>query len=185
MSAIAGSFFSQFPATGELGLSLTSIQGGSATEANAAAINASASTDSSSPFSLLATSSATVSSSPTINALQSGELSTENHNVIAAIGNTSNDQLVIPWNANGTEPSTLANLRQLGWIKILSEQTTPGDPKPSGANYTLTPVGQAIFKRTVASTLGAGAQAAINSTLQAETSQLASTLSALGVNISA
>jgi len=194
MSAIAGSFYTQFPATGQLGLSLTSIQGGTGAAANAAAISAAATSDSSSAFSILDAASATTSTSPTINALQTGELSTEDHTVIASIGGTATDSLLIPWNANGTAPSTITNLQSLGWIKLVSEQTTPGSPAPTGATYTLTPVGQAIYKRTVASTLGAGTQASIanasaSSTqavagLSSEVSTLVGALSSVGVDVS-
>jgi hypothetical protein len=197
MGTIGGSFFSPFPAQGELGLSLTSIQGGTGAAANAAAINASATSDSGSPFSILSTSHATVSSSPTINALQSGELSTQDHKIIAQIGGTANNSLQIPWNANGTEPSEITNLKSLGWIKQQQVQTTAGGTKPSSATYTLTPVGQAIYKRTVATTLGPGTQdtignatpgssvnsAAVDSNLQSEVSTLVGALSSVGVNV--
>jgi hypothetical protein len=193
MSAISGSFFSQFPVTGELGLSLASIQGGTSTASNATAINATAASDSSSPFSVLGSNAATTSTSPTINALTTGELSNGDHKVIAAIGGTANDSLLIPWNANGTEPSTITSLKQLGWVKLQQLQTVPGQSKPTGATYTLTPVGQAIYKRTVATTLGPGTQAsitdatansaAINATLTSEVSTLVSTLSSVGVNV--
>jgi len=198
MSAIAGSFYSPFPVTGSLGLSLASIQGGTSTAANASAINATAASDASSPFSLLASSHATTSSSPTINALTTGELSTEDHKVISEIGATATDSLLVPWNTNGTEPSVLTSLKSLGWIKLDSVQTTAGSSLPTGATYSLTPVGQAIYKRTVATTLGPGTQAAIanatagsttnasavDSNLQGEVSTLVGALSSVGVNVS-
>jgi len=191
MSAIAGSFFTQFPTTGELGLSLTSIEGGSTTAANAAAINASASSTTG-PFSILGDTAATTSASPTINALTTGELSTEQHKIISEIGSTANDTLSVPWNSNGTEPSQITDLKSLGWIKLDQVTTTAGDTKPSSATYSLTPVGQAIFKRTVSSKLGAGTQAAISSAaastidsnLQSEVSSLLGGLSSVGVDVS-
>jgi hypothetical protein len=197
MSAIAGSFISPFPTTGSLGLSLTSIQGGSGTAANATAILSSEASDTSSPLSILGSTSATTSNSPTINALTTGELSNQDHKIIAQIGETANDSLSVPWNANGTEPTELTNLRQLGWIKVASLETTAGNPKPTGANYSLTPVGQAIFKRTVATTLGPGTEAAlsnaqsastanaaaVDSNLSSEVSTLVGALSSVGVNI--
>jgi hypothetical protein len=191
MSAIAGSFYSPFPTTGELGLSLASIQGGTSTAANATAINASATSSATGPFSILGNTAATTSSSPTINALTTGELSNEQHTIISQIGGTANDTLSVPWNADGTEPTQITSLKQLGWIKLDQVTTTAGDTKPSSATYSLTPVGQAIYKRTVSSTLGAGTQDAISSAaassidsnLQSEVSSLVGTLSAVGVNI--
>jgi hypothetical protein len=191
MGAVSGSFYSPFPTTGELGLSLASIQGGTSTAANASAINASAAASETGPFSILGSNAASTSSSPTINALTTGELSTEDHKVISEIGGTANDQLAVPWNANGTEPSEITNLKSLGWIKLVNLQTPAGSAKPTGATYSLTPVGQAIYKRTVSTTLGAGTQAAISSAaassldanLQSEVSSLVGGLSSVGVNI--
>jgi hypothetical protein len=194
MTAISGAFYSKFPATGELGLSLTSIQGGTSGPANAASLNAAATSNSSTAFSILSAVSATTSTSPTINALQTGELSTEDHTVIAAIGGTATDSELIPWNANGTAPSTITNLQSLGWIKLVSVQTKAGASAPTGATYTLTPVGQAIYKRTVATTLGAGTQASIGNAsasstqavagLSSEVSTLVGALSSVGVDVS-
>jgi hypothetical protein len=200
-NSVGGAFVTQFPSDGALGLSLTSIQGGTGAAANATAILATSTANASSPFSLLASSSATTTSSPTIAALTTGELSNEDHTVIAQIGETPGNSLLIPWNANGTAPSVVANLQGLGWIKLGQVQTTPGVSVPTGANYSLTPVGQAIFKRTVSSTLGPGTQDSVaNATapasstssesaataeagLSSEVSTLLSTLSSLGVNV--
>jgi hypothetical protein len=197
MSAIAGSFFTQFPATGELGLSLTSIQGGTSTEANAASILGTAVSSDGGPFSILSANSATTSASPTVQALTTGELSNEDHKVIASIGGTATDSLLIPYNADGSVPTEIANLVALGWIKLDTLQITPGQARPTGGNYSLTPVGQAIYKRTVATTLGPGTQAAIanasapstanassvDSGLQAEVSTLVGALSSVGVDV--
>jgi hypothetical protein len=199
MTAISGAFFSQFPATGELGLSLTSIAGGSSSDANAASVLSAGTSDTSTPFTILSANSATTSTSPTINALQSGELSTEDHTVIASIGETAGNSLLIPWNANGTAPTTITSLQSLGWIKLDAIQSSPGSKSPTGATYSLTPVGQAIFKRTVSTTLGQGTQAtianaaasnpaavsAIDSTLSAQVSTLVGALSSVGVNVNA
>jgi hypothetical protein len=196
MSAISGAFFSPFPATGELGLSVTSI-GGTGTNANATTIIAASTSNLSSPFSILSANTASTSTSPTINALSSGELSTADHNVISAIGKTANNSLLIPWNGNGTAPSTITAIQNLGWIKLDQVQTPKGAKLPTGATYSLTPVGQAIFKRTVATTLGPGTQAtianasapsaatasSIDSGLASQVSTLVSTLSSLGVDV--
>jgi hypothetical protein len=197
MSAVAASFISPFPGTGPLGLSITSIAGGPASGANAASIIAAGAIDSSSPFSILSANSATTTSSPTIAALTTGELSTEDHTVIAAIGGTANNSLVVPYNANGTAPTTITALQALGWIKIDGVLVPPGSNVPTSATYSLTPVGQAIYKRTVATTLGPGTQAtianaaaaspatasAIDSGLAAQVSTLVGALSSVGVDV--
>jgi|GEM_PF-4136410 hypothetical protein len=197
MSAIASSFVSPFPATGQLGLSLTSIEGGVGSDPNATAILAASASDSSSAFSIISANSATTSTSPTINALTTGELSTEDHTVIAAIGATAGNSLLVPWNANGTAPSTITAIQSLGWIKLASVETAPGSQAPTGANYSLTPVGQAIYKRTVATILGQGTQStianasaastasasAIDSGLASQVSTLIGALSSVGVNV--
>jgi hypothetical protein len=197
MTEISGSFFSPFPATGELGLSLVSILG-SSNNANAASILASGNNDTFGPLGIISANNAAISASPTINALSAGELSTVDHNVIASIGKTAGNSLLIPWNANGTPPTTVANLQNLGWIKLLSVETPAGAKNPTGANYSLTPVGQAIFKRTVSTTLGPGTQSTIGnatasnpasaaalSGLVSQVSTLLSALSSVGVNVQA
>jgi hypothetical protein len=192
MSAIGGGFYSPFPETGALGLSLTSIQGGSSTAANAASINSSAASSAGGPFGILASSTATTTTSPTIEALTTGKMTQEDNKVIAQIGGTTNDQLDVPWNTNGTEPSEITKLKQQGWIKLVKVDGTGSTGKPTGATYTLTPVGQAIYKRTVAPELGpsaapvsSAAASAIDSNLSSEVSALLSGLSSVGVNITA
>ncbi|MEA2756068.1 MAG: hypothetical protein QOJ54_2357 [Aliidongia sp.] len=197
MTEISGSFFSPFPATGELGLSLISILG-SSNNGNAASILASGNSDTFGPLDIISASNAAVSSSPTINALSAGELSTVDHNVIASIGQTAGNSLLIPWNANGTAPTTVTNLQNLHWIKLLSVETPAGAPAPTGATYGLTPVGQAIFKRTVSTTLGPGTQSTIGNAsapsaadaaalagLSSQVSTLIGALSSVGVNVKA
>jgi hypothetical protein len=197
MTAISGAFFSQFPATGELGVSLTSIAGGTGNDANAASIISAGTPDTSNPFTILSANSATTSTSPTINALSSGELSTEDHTVIASIGETPGNSLLIPFNANGTVPTTIANLQSLNWIKLDTVQTSAGSKDPTGGTFSLTAIGQAIFKRTVATVLGQGTQStianaaaanpatasAIDSTLSSQVSTLVSALSSVGVDV--
>jgi len=192
MSAIAGSFYSSFPATGELGLSTASIGGSSSTTANAASINTSASTGTG-PFSILASSTATTTTSPTIEALTTGKMTSTDNKVIAQIGATANDSLEIPWNTDGTEPTEITKLKTQGWIKLDQVQNTAGASKPTGATYSLTPVGQAIYKRTVSPVLGpsgaasavsSAAASTIDSNLSSEVSTLLSGLSSVGVDVS-
>ncbi len=192
MTAVSGSFYSPFPTTGELGLSLASIQGGTSTATDATAINATAASGAGGPFSILASSAATTTTSPTIEALTTGKMSTEDNKVIAQIGGTTNDQLDVPWNTDGSEPSEITKLKQQGWIKLVKVDGTGSTGKPTGATYTLTPVGQAIYKRTVAPELGpsaapvsSAAASAIDSNLSSEISALLSGLSSVGVDVSA
>jgi hypothetical protein len=195
MTAISGAFYSQFPLTGSLGLSLASIQGGTSTASNAAAINASAVSSEGGAFGILSSNQATTTTSPTIQALTTGQMTNGDHKVLASIGGTASDSLDIPWNANGTEPTEVSKLKQQGWIKLVKVAGTGSTGKPSGATYTLTPVGQAIYKRTVSSTLGASAAAtaatvssaaasSLDSNLQSEVSTLLGGLSSVGVDVS-
>ncbi|HTH95935.1 MAG TPA: hypothetical protein VL574_00885, partial [Stellaceae bacterium] len=74
------------------------------------------------------------------------------HNAIVAIASGGSQGTDVPWNANGTEPSTLQNLRTNGWAKLVQKTTTDG--KPSGGVYVLTAVGKAIYARTGGGTVG-------------------------------
>jgi hypothetical protein len=78
-------------------------------------------------------------------ALTEGRLTTSQQRVLQAVGD-STGPLTIPWNANGTEPTTVANIRTAGWLKLDKKVTDNG--KVTGATYELTAVGKAIFKRT-------------------------------------
>jgi hypothetical protein len=185
---------SSFPLTGSLGLSIVSIAGGSGNaSANAASIatatnpydpNPAAST----AFSVIQSSASTTTSSPTIAALTTGQLTNGQHKIIQAIGQSAGDQTSIPWNAGGTEPSQISSLRSLGWIKLV--KPVQGDKGVASGIYTLTPVGQAIFKRTVGGDIGvppaadsASSLSAATAGLSAGVSSVASLLSSVGVNV--
>jgi hypothetical protein len=92
---------------------------------------------------LLTQSSATTPS--TTAALSEGRLTTSQQRVLQAVGDNTGP-LTIPWNANGTEPTTVANIRTAGWLKLDKKVTTDG--KVTGATYELTAVGKAIYQRT-------------------------------------
>jgi len=187
--AVGGAFVSKFPATGVLGLSLTSIAGSAGANGNATAILAATSTNPSSPFTLLGATSATNTTSPTIRALTTGQLSNLDHKVIAQIGQTANNSLFVPFNNDGSVPSEIAKLRDLRWIRLDNLQVAPGARVATGGTFSLTQVGQAIFKRTVSTTLGPSSQAAasnaaaVKSKLAAEVSTLLGALSSVGVNV--
>ncbi len=190
MSSVSGS---SFPLTGSLGLSIVSIAGGSGNaSANAATIAASANPSTgSTPFSILASNQSTTTSSPTIAALTTGQLTNGQHKIIQAIGQSQNDQDQIPWNANGTEPSQITSLKSLGWIKLV--KPIQGPKGVAAGVYSLTPVGQAIFKRTVGGSIGVPPAssdgstpdlASVTSSLSSGISAVAGLLSQVGVNVS-
>ncbi|HVJ51014.1 MAG TPA: hypothetical protein VM689_01040 [Aliidongia sp.] len=185
---------SAFPVTGSLGLSLLSIVGGSGTaSANAAAIAAPLDSSSASgPFAVLSANASTTTSSPTIAALTTGQLTNGEHKIIQAIGQSAGGQATLPWNADGSEPSQLSSLRSLGWLKL--DKPIPGDKGTASGVYELTPVGQAIFKRTVGGDIGVpppadssangGQLANISSAFSQGVSAVAGLLSSVGVDVS-
>jgi len=190
MSSVSGS---SFPLTGSLGLSIVSIDGGSGNaSANAATIAASANPSTgSTPLSVLASTQSTTTSSPTIAALTTGQLTNGQHKIIQAIGQSQDDQDSIPWNANGTEPSQITALKSLGWIKLV--KPVQGPKGVAAGVYSLTPVGQAIFKRTVGGSIGVPPASSDGSTpslssvtasLSSGVSAIAGLLSQVGVNVS-
>ena len=156
MTAISGAFYSQFPVTGSLGLSLASIQGGTSTAANAAAINASAVSSEGGAFGILSSNQATTTTSPTIQALTTGQMTNGDHKVLASIGGTANDQLDIPWNANGTEPTEVTKLKQQGWIKLVKvDGTIIPEERPNSGSKKVTFTGSpALLMMMVGSRLG-------------------------------
>jgi hypothetical protein len=195
MSVSGISLANPFTSAGPLGLSITSIVGGSGTvPSTAASIVASGNADTSGgPLSLLSSPS-TVTQSPTIAALTSGQLTNGQHKVIQAIGQSPGGQTTVPWNANGSEPSQLTSLRQLGWLKLVKPINAPNSSQINSGVYKLTPVGEAIFKRTVGGTIGVDPTAAdtpgsgldtaaITASLGQSVQTVASLLSAVGVNV--
>jgi hypothetical protein len=115
----------------------------------------------------------TSSAATTANALRTGGMTSLEHNALVSIQAAGSSGEDIGWNANGTEPSTLANMRSSGWIKLTKKTFTDG--KPSGGVYTLTTVGKALFERTGGGLVGtngsdASAGGLSDSTKQALTS---------------
>jgi hypothetical protein len=120
----------------------------------------------------------------TATALGSGGLTTKQHNVIQTLGDSGTPTVKIPWNTNGTEPTLLTQLRTYGWIKATRRDNSGGT---SGAYYKLTPIGQAIYKRTGGGKAGATLSASdLNNATsgtglsKSQVSELNSLLSALG-----
>ena len=139
------------------------------------------------------------SSTPsTTQALEAGALTNSQQRVIQAIGDTTGP-LAIPWNANGTEPTTVAAIRQAGWIKLASKTVSGG--KATGGTYTLTAVGEAIYQRTgggsvnssssstaltsaeTNGTSGSSTASSADAALQSSVSSLTSLLGAVGVSV--
>lgn len=114
--------------------------------------------------------------------------------VISAIG-SSTGPLSIPWNSNGTEPTTVAALRTAGWIKLDKKILTNG--KPSGATYELTKLGVQVNNRTGGGRVGATTKTALTSkdtngtpastsstaALQSTVSSITSILGSVGVSV--
>ena len=140
--------------TGELGVGTASILGGDATQEGGAAtiIGSSGTIDTSSPLYLVAQSITATNNSPTTQALETGKLTTAQHNVLSALAAGGNKPYSIGWNNDGSEPTTLATMRSLGWIKLVEPDYNPSTRLVGSATYELTPVGQAIAKRTGAGT---------------------------------
>ncbi len=148
MSAITSAFNSPFGITGELGVGTASILGANAQATpNAAAITAAGNTDTSSPFYAISES-INSNNSPTLQALQEGKLTTTQHNILKTLAANNNQPTSIPWNANGTEPTIVTQIKGYGWIKIVEPAYDPSTRLVTSATYELTPVGKAIVNRT-------------------------------------
>jgi hypothetical protein len=122
---------------------LASWLGASTTSASAANILGASSTTGGGPLTALLTKS--TSTAPSTAQALSGLVKPSQQRVVQAIGDN-DGPLSIPWNANGTEPTTLASLRTAGWLKLDTKVLTNG--KPSGGTYELTKLGTAIYNRT-------------------------------------
>jgi hypothetical protein len=146
ISSISAIFDSPFGVSGELGVGTASILGANATATpNAASILAATQT-STGPLSVIANSLNTAVS-PTIAALRTGELTTTQQKLLSALYSSSTPTS-IPWNANGTEPSVVAQVRGYGWIKLVEPTYNQTTKAVASATYQLTPVGKAIAART-------------------------------------
>jgi len=172
---------------------LASWLGATTATANAATLLGGTSSGGSAITALLSKSSSTAPS--TAQALE-GLIKPSQQRVIQAIGD-STGPLSIPWNANGTEPTTVAALRTAGWIKLDSKVQTNG--KSSGGTYTLTKLGIQIYNRTgggeansasstpltSADTNGttSTSSTASNAALESSVSSLTSILGSVGISV--
>jgi hypothetical protein len=86
--------------------------------------------------------------SPTIAALETGKLTSSQHNVLSALAAGNGSPVALPWNTNGTEPTTVAQIRGYGWIKLVKPSYNATTRLVTGGTYELTAVGQAISRRT-------------------------------------
>ena len=146
---------------------------------------------------LLSQSSSTTPS--TTLALSEGRLTNSQQRVLQAVGDNSGP-LTIPWNATGTEPTTVANIRNAGWLKLDKKIVSGG--KVTGATYELTAVGKAIYARTgggnvngsstaltsadtngTTSTSGATTASSATAALQNSVSALTSVLGSVGISV--
>ena len=133
-------------------------------------------------------------------ALSEGKLTNSQQRVLQAIGDN-NGPLTVPWNANGTEPTTVANIRTAGWLKLDKKVVSGG--KVTGGTYELTTVGKAIYQRTgggnvngsgpttltsadtngPSSGSGSTSAAQANAQLQSSVSALAGVLGSVGISV--
>jgi len=135
------------------------------------------------------------SATPSTTLALEGLIKPSQQRVISAIG-SSTGPLSIPWNSNGTEPTTVASLRTAGWIKLDKKILTNG--KPSGGTYELTKLGALINNRTGGGRVGAAATTALTSkdtngttasstsstaALQSTVSSITSILGSVGVTV--
>jgi len=184
---------SSFGVSGTSGI-LGSWLGATTTTSNIASLLGGSS--SSSGGALTALLSKSSSTAPSTTEALAGLIKPSQQRVIQAIGD-STDPLSIPWNANGTEPTTVAALRTAGWIKLDAKVLTNG--KSSGGTYSLTKLGIEIYNRTSggqansasstpltsADTNGTTSTASTASTaaLQSSVASLTSILGSVGVSV--
>ena len=160
---------------------------------SASAANILGGSSSSSSGALTALLSKSSSSAPSTAQALAGLLKPSQQRVIAAVGDN-NGPLSIPWNANGTEPTTVAALRTAGWLKLDTKVLTNG--KSSGGTYELTKLGTAIYNRTGGGQVGGNTTALTSadtngttsttssvSSLQSTVSSLTSILGSVGVTV--
>jgi len=97
-------------------------------------------TDTTSLFSALNASSGAQATSE---ALSTGKLTQQQHDVLITIGDNGKNGQVVNYNQD-REPSIITTLRQNGWIQQVHRNY---DGKSGSATYSLTPVGREIYKR--------------------------------------
>lgn len=152
-STIASSFDSSFGLSGSLGVGTASILGADAQGTpNAASIAASGQT-ATGALAALQVSATNSNQQPTIEALGQGKLTGKQHKIIAALGAAPKNTLSVPWNANGTEPTVVSQIRKYGWIKLVKPTYDTKTRLVGSATYQLTKIGLAIYKRTGGGTL--------------------------------
>lgn len=178
---------------------LASWLGTATSSANAASLLGGSSTTSGGALTALLTQSSSAVPSTAL-ALSEGKLNTSQQRVVQAIGDN-NGPLTIPWNATGTEPTTVANIRTAGWLKLDKKVVTDG--KVTGGVYELTAVGKAIYNRTgggnvngsddsaltsadtngTTTSSGSTAAAAADANLQSSVSSLTGILGSVGISV--
>ena len=178
---------------------LASWLGTATSSASAANILGGSSTTSGGALTALLTQSSSAVPSTAL-ALSEGKLNTSQQRVLQAVGDN-NGPLTIPWNATGTEPTTVANIRNAGWLKLDKKVVTGG--KVTGGVYDLTAVGKAIYLRTgggnvngssdtpltstdtngTTTSSGASAAASADASLQSSVSSLSGILGSVGISV--
>jgi len=171
---------------------LASWLGTATSSASAANILGGSSTSSAGALTALLTQSSSATPS-TAQALSAGKLTTSQQRVLQAVGDN-NGPLSILWNTNGSEPTTVANIRKAGWLKLDKKVVTNG--KPSGGVYELTAVGKAIYLRTgggnvngsdptalTSADTNGGTAASATANLQSSVSTLSSILGSVGISV--
>ncbi|HEV2673916.1 MAG TPA: hypothetical protein VGV37_05195 [Aliidongia sp.] len=173
--------------------------GTATSSASAVNILGGSSTNSGGALTALLTQSSSATPSTT-QALAEGKLNTSQQRVLQAVGDN-NAPLTIPWNATGTEPTTVANIRSAGWLKLDKKVVAGG--KVTGGVYELTAVGKAIYQRTgggnvngsgdtaltsadtngTTTSSGATAAAAADANLQSSVSSLSGILGSVGISV--
>ena len=58
-------------------------------------------------------------------------------------------RIPVDWNSNNTEPSVVSQIKGYGWIKMIKPTYDIATRSVTSATYQLTPIGKAIYQRTV------------------------------------
>ena len=147
MTSSVSGFKTPFPVAGDLGVGTASILGGNAQTTQNAASILTTGQSATGPLAAIAKSLNTATT-PTLAALETGALTTSQHNVLQTLDATPTTPISIPWNTDGSEPTTLAQMRSYGWIKLVKPTYDQSTKLVTSATYELTPVGKAIAART-------------------------------------
>ena len=146
---VSNSYTSPFQISGALGLGTASLLGGDASNTSPSAANvlASNAADAGALSTLSAASSNSALDETTLLALAEGRLTGAQHKVVAALATAPKGTYELDW-SKGVEPSVIAAIRKLGWIKLIKPHFDAATRLVTGADYQLTTVGKAIYKRT-------------------------------------